>query len=97
MIDIDRLGERAAAWHCARFPAATLERVALKLASETGEVCDAVIAYTSRNEHPERADQVGPEAADVMIVLLILLARWFPDVDLRAEVERKLAKLEARL
>ena len=79
------------------FPNATVERVALKLASEAGEVCDAVIAYASGNEHPERADQVGAEAADVLIVLLVLLGRYFPEVDLAAEVDAKLTRLEGRL
>lgn len=91
-------GERAEDWHRQRFPSATMERVALKLASECGELCDAIIAVASDGEeHPERAGEVGREAADVAIVLLVLLYRYFPDVDLQTEVTAKLNRLWAAL
>jgi NTP pyrophosphatase (non-canonical NTP hydrolase) len=88
---------RAVQWHETRFPNRPAERVALKLASEVGELCDAVIAKESGNEHPERADQIGAEAADVVIVLLVLLGRYYPEVDLWDEVDTKLSTLEKRL
>lgn len=87
---------RSVAWHNKRFPRATLEHVALKLAEEAGEVCGAVIAQAG-TEHPERAGTVLAEAAQVLNVLLVLLGRWFPDADLADAFDFELAELEDRL
>jgi NTP pyrophosphatase (non-canonical NTP hydrolase) len=84
--------ERGPEWHAERFPTATVEHVALKLAEEAGEVCAAVIALAG-NEHPERAASVVDECADVFIVLSVLVGRYFPFTPLMEAVQTKLATL----
>lgn len=79
-------------WHTSRFPTATVEHAALKLAEEAGEVCAAVIAM-SGNEHPERATEVVAECADVFIVLAVLVGRYSPEDDLVEAVKVKMAAL----
>lgn len=92
------LSRRATAWHERRFPNGTMERVGLKLGSEVGELQDALVAVSpGSDEHPERATQVGAEMADVVIVLMVLLGRYFPQIDLDAEIGAKLDRLEATL
>lgn len=85
---LDAIQARAVEWHTKRFPAFVAERVALKLCEEAGEVGRAV-----NDMHPDSATgrgDVPSEAGDVLIALLVLLGRWFPDADLLVEAERKL-------
>lgn len=63
--------------------------VALKLAEEAGELASAVNGYVSQGDYGK--GDVVAEAVDVAIVLLSLVGRWFPDRDLIAETEARLA------
>jgi hypothetical protein len=76
-------------WHVGRFPMATAEHVGLKAAAEVGELCDAVLGDVGQGGD----GAVACESADVFIVLCALLGRWYPEVDLLAEVRAKLAIL----
>jgi len=97
-VSLDPLRDRAVAWHERRFPNGTMERVGLKLGSEVGELQDTLVAASpGSDEHPERATEVGREAADVAIVLLVLLGRFFPGIDLESEITAKLDRLEGML
>lgn len=84
MAHFNSLARRAHFWHAKRFPSCTPEESALKMSSENGEVCDAVLGH----------GDVGQEAADVLITLVVLLSRWYPTVDLLAEMDKKLRLLE---
>jgi len=79
-----------AAYHVQRFPNAQVEHVALKLAEEGGEVASAV------NDHVSEGDfgkgDVVAEAVHTAFSLLALVGRWFPERDLLAEVEARLAR-----
>lgn len=66
---ITELRQRALDWHLRRFPNATMERTAMKLGEEVGELMAALIGSTG-SEHPERAEKIGEEAADVFGVLM---------------------------
>lgn len=83
---------RIVEWHEARFPAAQMEHVALKVCEEAGEVAKAINGVAGADSATGIGD-VGGEAADVMIALSVLLGRWFPEIDLDVEVEQKLAVL----
>lgn len=85
--------DRIIAWHEARFPAAQREHVALKLCSEAGEVADAINGEVGTTSATGKGN-VGEEAADVFIALTVLLGRWYPGVDLMAEVAKKVLILE---
>lgn len=87
------LQDRAAAWHAARFPACTVEDIALKAMAELGEVADAVLAEGRDDAHPERAGTVLAEAADVVVTLLAICGR-FGHGDLLGAVDAKLRVLE---
>lgn len=69
-----------------------MEHVALKTCEEAGEVAKAVNGQVGKNAATGGGDVAG-EAADVLITLLVLLGRWFPDVDLLVEVRAKLTIL----
>lgn len=90
---VDSLQERVTAWHVARFPAAQREHVALKGAEEMGEVASAINGDAGKNSATGRGGNAAEEAADVVICMLVLLGRWYPERDLLTEVERKLAIL----
>jgi hypothetical protein len=91
---MDLLIERTVAWHQRRFPEAIAERVAMKGTSEWGELNDAILGMTSFTGSSTGKGDVGSEAADVMICLTTLLGRYFPDIDLLAEWDKKLTILE---
>lgn len=79
-------------WHRARFPEAAMEHVCLKAMEELGEVAQAVNGVSGRNA-PGRRGDVAEECADVVVCLIVLLGRWFPEADLLGEVARKAAIL----
>jgi NTP pyrophosphatase (non-canonical NTP hydrolase) len=89
------LQDRAARWHAARFPACTVEDIALKSMAELGEVADAILAEGRDAAHPERAGAVLAESADVMVTLLAICGR-FGHGDLMEAVDAKLRVLETR-
>lgn len=84
------LQDAVAVYHVRRFPDARLEHVALKLAEEAGETCSAVNGFVSGGDFG-KGDVMG-EAADAVFVALALVGRWFPERDLLAEVEARLAR-----
>jgi hypothetical protein len=92
LINMDDLGDLVCDWHRERFPMAEMEHVALKACEEVGEVAKAVNGVAGMNSAAGGGD-VGAEAADVVITLLVLLGRWFPHVDLVGEVQARLAIL----
>jgi hypothetical protein len=61
----------------------------LKVASEVGELADAVLADQGTNSATGDGDVLG-EAADVVIATMVLLGRWRPGDDLMAAVRDKL-------
>lgn len=90
------LQQRVSSWHADRFPEAQPFHVALKAMEEMGEVAEALNGHLSGgrgNEATSRRGDVPKEAADVAVCLMVLLGRWFPERDLLAEVEDKLAVL----
>ena len=94
-LDPMALQDRAAAWHAARFPSCTPEDITLKSMAELGEVADAILAEGRDGTHPERAEMVLDESADVLVTLFALCGR-FGHGDLLTAVSRKLALLETR-
>ena len=88
-MEFEDLADAVVRWHVGRFPRATAEHVGLKAAAEVGELCDAVLGDVGQGGD----GAVAGEAADVVIVVLALLGRWYPEVDLLAEVRAKLAIL----
>jgi L-alanine-DL-glutamate epimerase-like enolase superfamily enzyme len=85
---------RVPAWHEKRFPGASSVQMALKMCTEAGEVADAVLADTSQEGYDTGKGDFGSEAADVIICLLALRGRYYPTVDLMAEIHHKLTMLE---
>src|ERR1700730_2741880 len=84
------LQDAIAAYHRLRFPDCTVEQITLKLAEEAGEGASAVNGMVSDGDYG-KGDPVG-EAADSVFVHLALVGRFFPDRDLMAEVEARLAR-----
>lgn len=89
------LQQQVATWHAARFPTAAACNLALKAVEELGEVAEALNAeLVGTDADAARGGTVAEEAADVVIVLLGLLGRFYPTQDLLAHVEAKLAILQ---
>lgn len=93
--DMHALQLRAAQWHRERFPGASVHEPVLKAVAEMGELAEALLSTSGTNTaHPEVSeDEIGHEAADVVICLLVLMER-FLNYDLGLEVHRKLMILE---
>lgn len=91
--DIAQIEKRATDWHRVRFPEAQMEHVALKVCEEAGEVAKAINGVSGMNS-ATGGGEVGAEAADVIVSLVVLLGRWFPYVSLAAEIDKKLTMLE---
>ena len=87
---VDSVVQRVTDWHTSRFPVATSQGAAMKLAEEVGELIGAIVSH--EDGEPDQRGDIGSEAADVFIVLSVLCGRWW-NVDLGAEIKRKLAKL----
>lgn len=81
------LQELVMRWHTQRFDEACAEWSTMKLMEEVGELAHAIL-YTLRGTEDEV--EIGREAADVVITLLALLGRNYPDIDIEYEVMRKL-------
>lgn len=86
---LDELMDKACAWHRLRFPRAGREHVAMKLGSEAGEVLDAVLGEVGVNSATGKG-VVVEELADVLIAVLVLFGRWYPEIDPLTLVEKKL-------
>jgi phosphoribosyl-ATP pyrophosphohydrolase len=82
----------AVEWHKSRFPLAEIVHVALKLCEEAGEVGSAVNALVGVNSATGKGDVVK-ECADVVIAVMVIMGRWFPEVSLLDEIEAKLREL----
>ncbi len=87
-MELEALASMAVAWHRQRFPAAGPQHVALKAVAEFGELLDAILPADLGGK-----GNIGEEAADVLLTLLVLVGRFYPSVDLLAEVRAKLAIL----
>lgn len=87
-MELEALASMAVAWHRQRFPAAGAVHIALKAVAELGELLDAILPADLGGK-----GDVGEEAADVLICLFALVGRFYPAVDLLAEVRAKLAIL----
>ena len=85
-MELEALASMAVAWHRQRFPAACPQHVAMKAAAELGELLDAILPSDLGGK-----GDVGEEAADVFLTLLVLLGRFYPSVDLLADVQAALA------
>lgn len=86
---MEEFQNKAVLWHKERFPNAQMSFVALKTCEEAGEVARAVNGLQG-NLCATGGGSVPEEAADVVITLLVLLGRWFPNHDLLHEVQSKL-------
>ena len=91
-MEFEDLAAAVVRWHVERFPMAEAEHVTLKACEEVGEVAKAINGWAGMNSATGGGD-VGAESADVLITLMVLLGRWFPTVDLLAEVRAKYAIL----
>lgn len=89
---MERFQDAAVQWHEKRFPDAGPEHVVMKAMEELGELAGAVNGRLGKNS-PRARGEVGEEAADVAITILVLLGRWFPEVSWEAEVREKLSIL----
>jgi NTP pyrophosphatase (non-canonical NTP hydrolase) len=89
---MDELQDIAVRWHVKRFPEAGPEHVCMKATEELGELAGAVNGRVGKNAPRARGD-VGEEAADVLITVMILLGRYYPEYSLMDEVAKKLAIL----
>lgn len=70
----------------------------IKLGEEYGELCDEVLEYmhdqrAAKSKH-HRAEDLGSEFADVLVVLFMLAKAM--DVDVMAALNRKIAKIRKR-
>lgn len=90
MTQMESLQQRSGLWHRERFPYVRPDNIALKIAEEAGELCSAVNG--SINPSYGKGD-VGGEAADVVLAVMALIDRFYPWVDLGAEIEKKYAVL----
>lgn len=86
--------DRVVAWHSARFPDAIAPLVFAKASEELGEVATAMLAEIGTTSATGKPGDVAAEAADVVIAMLALVGRWWPDRDVLVEVDRKLCRLE---
>ena len=74
------LEHRIVLWHQNKFPRATPWQVLAKAMEELGEVAEVLNALSGDNSaHPERAvvEKLFEESADVAIVLVVLIGRYF--------------------
>lgn len=81
ILDLDEQQIACGRWHQTRFPDAGVAEVGLKLAEETGEVCEAVNLLLGVNSKkditPEEAcEEILSELADVFIVGMALAERY---------------------
>jgi hypothetical protein len=82
-----------AEWHAARFPDHDRWLILAKATEELGELARAMIA-----EHEDRPGRghISQEGAQVVLVLLSLFGRYYPDIDLLSEVRAEYLRLEGR-
>jgi NTP pyrophosphatase (non-canonical NTP hydrolase) len=92
---VEALQKRICAWHIQRFPDAQMEHVALKICEEVGEVARAINGRAEKNS-ATGGGCTEEEIADVFISALVLLGRWFPEVNIELEIYRKLVILETK-
>jgi NTP pyrophosphatase (non-canonical NTP hydrolase) len=83
------LQSRSTAWRAQHYPDCTPTDVVAKLFEEGGELARAIIG--DLEGRPDRGD-VGQEAAQVVLVVLSLVGRFYPDIDVLAEVNAELLR-----
>lgn len=93
MEKMEELRDRVVVWHEHRFPKTSLAYTVLKLTEEAGEVSGAVGGIAG-DDVSTGDGIVAEELADVMITVLAVWGRYFPEVDLLGTMELKVAKLE---
>lgn len=90
-LDVDSLQARATAWR-ARQPWPDSAELRLgKASEELGELWRAHIGRSERR--PDRGD-VGQEAAQTVLCLMSFLGKFYPRVDLLAEVRAELDRID---
>jgi NTP pyrophosphatase (non-canonical NTP hydrolase) len=87
------LQKAVADWHTNRFPEAEPYHVMIKAMEELGEVASALNGDLAKNDGRSREGSVPNEVGDVIICLMVLLGRWYPEHDALLEVMDKLAIL----
>ncbi len=65
----------------------------MKAQEELGEVASALLAEVGLNSATVHPGNVPEESADVVICLMVLVSRWYPNSDLLVEVHKKLQLL----
>ncbi len=84
------LQKAVADWHINRFPEAEPYHVMIKAMEELGEVASALNGDLAKNDGRKREGSVPKEVGDVIICLMVLLGRWYPEHDALLEVMEKL-------
>jgi hypothetical protein len=79
-------------WHERRFPGATIGHVGLKLGEEVGEVHSALLAEFGFQSATGDGDVVS-ELADVIINVMVIAGRWYPNESVLERVDQKLRVL----
>jgi NTP pyrophosphatase (non-canonical NTP hydrolase) len=93
--NLRHLQQMVGSWHVNTFgDGGAPDRVMLKLASEAGELADAVLALSSETLYTSGKGDVADEAADVLITLLSLTHRL--GVDLADALDSKLPRVMAK-
>lgn len=88
---MDEFARLCKLWHERVFPHATEAHVSLKLASEAGEVCDAVLG--TEDDLNGKGDVVG-EVADLLLCAVTLIARYHPKVSMATVMDIAVSKME---
>lgn len=85
------LQRRCVAWHEHRFPDADQWKHFTKVVEEVGEVARAMVG--DNEGRPGRGDVVD-ECAQVVLTLVTLVGRWYPDRDLLVETLAEMSRHE---
>lgn len=87
---------RAGTWHARRRPHSSPYRHAVKAMSTMGELAEA-LDYAAANPFvPSRNRRVVGAAVEVVVAMLVLIGRWWPDEDLLGAVAERLDQIEER-
>ena len=76
------LQELCAEWHASRFPDHDRWLVLAKLTEEVGELARSIVG--EHEGRPGRGD-IGQEAAQCVLVLMTLIGRFYPDLDILSD------------
>lgn len=90
-VTMPTLQRRCVAWHEHRFPDADQWKHFTKVVEEIGEVARAMVG--DHEDRPGRGDVVD-ECAQVVLTLVTLVGRWYPDRDLLVETLAEMSRHE---